>query len=394
MSLLRVKFLHKRRILVLITILSLASILFSTTAYSFLGFYNGFTSYVGEEKDILAVYSKLGNTPFTGIVPVAAANHIATIEGVIAVSPEAFAPCVINNQSVFVRGVLPQELKKLNNITITSGENIELNDANYALTGKNLAQRLNLKTDQKIVVFSVMSQKYVELTIKGIFTSDSPLDDEILVPLYVAQWLRGLTYNDATLIRTKIDLTQTNQNLIFNALKNISEPTTPTSPKPTETPRFDTLIPITQPGINIQNIGVEESQKFMSSYLSRYGISKDTLVVLSVAVLFFAGGTAAAAITLFVKQHNSDIDILRSIGVTKRKIKLNLIAHMAAWALAATVIGTATSAAIMFGFQEVGYLQVLSHSLKFQLDPLIPAANFAVLTVLAAVNIVRAEFKP
>ena len=67
---------------------------------------------------------------------------------------------------------------------------------------------------------------------------------------------------------------------------------------------------------------------------------------------------------------------------------------MAAWALAATVIGTATSAAIMFGFQEVGYLQVLSHSLKFQLDPLIPAANFAVLTVLAAVNIVRAEFKP
>ncbi len=397
MSLLNFKYLHKQRIAILILILTLTSALFSITAYSFLGFYNGFTGYAGEDKDIIAIYSKTGSTPFTGIVPIAAVNQIDSIKGVIATSPEVIAPCMINSQSVFIRGVLPQELTKLNPVTLTAGENLSLNDTNSAIIGQGVAERLNLKTGDKILVLSVLSQKYVELEVKGVFQSQSSLNDETLVPLYVGQWLRGLSYNEATLIRAKIDLTQTNTNQLYQTIANQTQQTNP-SPSPTANgeaqKQLQRIIPLTPAIFNLKNIGVEESQQFMTSYLSRYGINKDTIIILSIVVLVFASGTATCAISLFIKQHSSDVNILRSIGVTSKKIKIDLSLKMLVWALVATAVGTIISSVLLIIFQRIGYLQVLSHTISFQLDPIIIAANLILLGVLIGLNVTRMESKP
>ena len=404
MSLIRFKYLRKQRILTLIVILTLTSTLFSITAYSFLGFYNGFTNYVGQEKDIIAIYSKTGNSPFTGVVPITAASQIASMKGVIATSPEAMTPCTINGQSVFIRGILPQELSKLNPLTITQGNNLNINDTNSAIIGQGAAQRLNLKTGDKIVALGVFSDRYVELQIKGIFQSESSLNDEALVPLYIGQWLRGLTYNDVTLIRAKIDLNQTSANQLYQQIAKETPPTTsaptpPTTASPSPTPKseaqqeLEKLIPLTQTNINIQNIGIEESQLFMSSYFDRYGISRDALIILSFIVLIFASGTATFAITLFIRQHDSDIDIIRSIGLSTKKIKIDLLLRMLIWALIATIAGTIISATLLIIFQKIGYLQVLSHTINFQLDPLIIAANAVLLSLLITINIARAELK-
>ena len=78
----------------------------------------------------------------------------------------------------------------------------------------------------------------------------------------------------------------------------------------------------------------------MTSYLNRYGISKDTLIILSIVVLVFASGTAVCAITLFVRQHNYEIDVIRAIGVSTKKIKVDLSLKMLVWALTATIAGT------------------------------------------------------
>ena len=80
-NLINFQYLRRKRILTLIVILTLISTLFSITAYSFLGFYNGFTNYVGEQKNIVAIYSGIGSTPFTGVIPIAAENEIATLIG-------------------------------------------------------------------------------------------------------------------------------------------------------------------------------------------------------------------------------------------------------------------------------------------------------------------------
>ena len=189
----------------------------------------------------------------------------------------------------------------------------------------------------------MLSQKYVQLQIKGIFHSDSSLNDEILTPLYTGQWLRGLSYNDVTVIRLKIESNQTSATQLYRDIDNQTK-TIPSSSTPSPTPKsqaqkeLEALIPLTQSSLNLGNVGVEESQQFMASYLDRYGISKDTLIILAIIVLLFASGTVICAITLFIRQHELDIDVLRSIGVSTRKIKIDLSLRIFAWSLIATAV--------------------------------------------------------
>jgi ABC-type lipoprotein release transport system permease subunit len=382
----------------LIVILTLASTLFSITAYSFLGFYNGFTNYVGEGKDVIAVYSKSGSTPYSGVIPIDLANNISILSGVIAVSPETIALCTVNDQAVFIRGILPADLSQLNRLQMLNGQALLINDTDSTMVGQSLSHRLNLKTGDRFLAFSVLSKTYVELQVKGIFQSDSSLDDEALVPLYVGQWLRGIGYTDATLIRAKIDPSQTNTEQIYQRITNqFPKPSTSTSPSPTSRNQaqeeFGALIPLIPTYINIGDIGVERSQQFMQSYLDRFGVSKDALIILSASVLVFASGTAFVALSLFVRQHSNEISILRSIGVSAKKVKMDLTIRTVIWALVATLMGTAISALVLFIFQGLGYLQVLSHSISFQLDPLIFFANFALLSVLIGISIARTELK-
>jgi ABC-type lipoprotein release transport system permease subunit len=393
MSLLNFRYLNRRRILTLIAILTVTSTLFLVTAYSFLGFYDGFTNYVGEERDIVAVYNTTGKTPFTGVIPIAAENEIEHMRGIVATSAEVIAPCTVEGHSVFVRGVVPQDIANLNALTITQGQNLGINDTYSAMIGQAAAQRLNLKTGGDILVFSVLSQKYVQVQIKGVFQSQSSLNDEVLVPLYTGQWLRGLSYDSVTLIRVKIDTNQTSAQQLYKDISNQNPQPTATPSTSTQTQQqFENLIPLSQTKI-IQNIGVEQSQEFMTRYLNRYGISKDTIILLSVMVLVLASGTALAAITLFVKQHANDIDVIRSVGASSKKIKIDLTLRMLFWALIATAVGTVISAVALLFFQATGYFEVLSHTISFQLEPIVIAANFAILVVLVGVNVARSELK-
>jgi ABC-type lipoprotein release transport system permease subunit len=400
MSVIKFPYLQRKRTLTLIIILTLASTLFSVTAYSFLGFYNGFTSYVGEQKDIIALYSKSSSTPYTGVIPLSVADMVEPQTGVIAISPEIIAPCTINNQSIFIRGIIPSAVAELNSPIIQEGQYLNLTDTNACIIGSNLANRLRLKTGDSFLAFAVIAKNYVELEVKGIFTTQTALDDEALVPLYTGQWLRGISYNHATLIRIKIDPNQTSANQIYQQITNQTTPTNPTpssTPNPTEKSQtkqqLETLIPLIRTNINIGTIDAAESKEFMQSYLNRYGISKDTLIVLSIAVFIFASGTAASAITLFIKQHSSELDTIKSIGASNRKIKFDLTLRMITWALIATFVGTLISAAFIVAFQKLGYLQVLSHTITFQLDPLIVIANFCLLGVLIGFNILKMELK-
>lgn len=397
MSLHSFRYLHKRRILTLIVILTLTSTLFSVTAYSFLGFYNGFTDYVGTGNNVIAIYSQAGSTPFTGIVPLSLESNLTAVKGVITASPETIAPCNVNGQSVFFRGALPQALQQLNTLTILQGQDLNFNDTYSAIVGVNLAQKLNLKTGESILVLGVLSDRYAELNVKGVFQSGTPLDDEAIVPLYVGQWLRGLNYDQVTLIRAKINVTETSANQVYQEIASRTTPQPTTSPSSTTNSQLqqelEALLPLSGTSLNLQSIGVEGSQQFMTSYLNRYGISKDTLIILSVIVLIFSSGTAFIAISLFIRQHATETSALRAIGVTSKKLKSNLFLNMLAWSLIATLAGTLASAAALTVFNRYSYLQVLSHSITFQLDPVVVAADFLLLSLLCTVSVVRTEFK-
>ncbi len=391
MSLKGFRYLHKQHIIPLVLILTLTSVLFSVTAFSFLSFYNGFASYVGEEENVVAIYDRRSSTPFTGLIPTYLTEQVNSIDGVLASSPETITPCVVNNQSIFIRGIVPEEFVKLNNITLIEGNMLNLSNINTAIIGKGLAEKLNLKLNDEILVFSVLSEKHIQLQVKGICESNPIMDDEALVPLYVGQWLRGAGYSYVTLIRAKIDFDQLNANSLYAEIIKTSQPTA--TPQPTATSstknQLDQLIPYAQTHFDIDRLNIEQTQTFMKNYLNRYGVSKDTLLSISVVVLFFASGTAASALTMFLNQHKREIDILQSIGASKRKIKIDLLSKVLTWSLISSTLGTIIAATLMLLFEKVGNIQVLSHRLFFQLDPLIVALNFTLILSLTAFIVAR-----
>jgi len=387
------KYLRSQRILTLALILTLASMLFSITAFSFLGFYKGFNAYLGEGKDIVAIYEKRSRTPFTGAVPTHLAERIRPINGVLASSPEVIAPCVVKSESIFIRGIVPEDFSKLNPLTIVEGYMLELTDVNLAIVGKGLAERLDLKTGDKVLVLGVLVDRYLELLIKGIYESQSTMDDEALVPLYVGQWLRGIDYGHVTLIRVKIAKDQLSSSALLNVIAKEASKPAQTSPGEEEEKQAERIIPTVKTSFNLEDIGIEEAQSFMRRYLDRYGVTKEALLILSIMVFILTSASVASACATLLQQHKREIGVLRSLGASKKTIKLDLLVKVLSWSLAASAAGITLATATLMAIEGSGYLQVLSHRILFQLDPLIIALNFILVSLLVAISITRSDME-
>jgi len=397
MSLRGFRYLHRNRVLTLILILTLTSTMFLVTAFSFLSLYNGFTEYIGEEDGVIALHGNRGSTPLTTIVPTYLSENVSRLNGVIASSPEVIAPVTMDDKAVFIRGINPEEFTKLTTLTIINGESLSINDSAATIVGKNLAHKLNLHVGDKILVYGLLSKTYAELTIKGIYASESIIDDESLVPLYVGQWLRGISYNYVSIIRMKLDYTLTNIDTIYDELAKNS---TVATPAPTLSPTSNTnpkslneLIPYAKIGFKISDLGIEDTKNLMEDYLSSFGVTKNTLIILSVIVLIFSSGTTICALTLFIDQHKREINILRMVGASIQRIKLDLIAKVLSWSLISSLLGIILSFSILFIFNQVSSLQVLSHNITFSPDPLIIAANFVLISLLVSLQILRSDVK-
>jgi ABC-type lipoprotein release transport system permease subunit len=390
MRLLGFKYFKRQRVLTLALIITVSSMLFSLTALSLLGFYRGFTAYLGEGKDIVAVYDRKSRTPFTGLVPAYLAERISALNGVLAGSPEAIAPCIVKGESTFLRGIIPEAFTKLNQVTMVEGTMLGLDDLNSAVVGKNVAERLRLKLNDKILVLGVLSDRYLELQVKGIFVSHTPMDDEILAPLHVGQWLRGTDYGHVTLIRFKIDRDAITPSRIFEEIaKEASEPSPPPSTAPGQQP--PSITPRIIARFRVEDIGVEEAYNFMRSYMDRYGLTRESLLILSAMVFLFSSFSIAAASKTILAQHKGEINVLRSMGASKRLLKRDMLIKLLPWSIAASSLGLAMAAAVLTVIQGSGHMQVLSHTVPLQIDPLVVALNFILVTLLVSVSILRSD---
>jgi len=364
-------------------------VLFSITASSFLGFYNTFNAYLGEGEDILAIYDRKSTTPFTGLVPLQLTTRIESIDGVLATSPEIITPTLVKGKSIFIRGVIPEELAKLNSLTILDGETLELNNTNSAILGKTLAHTLGLTPGDTMLVSGVLANRYVELTIKGIYESNSPLDDEALTPLYIGQWLRGRNYGLVTIIRVKIDRSKVAPAQIFEAIAE--EPSPPQPGEERKPSPIEEIIPISTATINPENLGVKETSEFMKTYLDRYGMTQETLLILSTVVFFFASATMFGASHTIIRQHEREIFVLRSLGTSAKTLKLDLIVKLLPWSLSASALGILISTALLFALEQSSALQALSHTIHFRPDPLLIAVNLLLVSALVVTGVIHSS---
>jgi len=390
MRILFFKYLKRQRILTLLFIITLSSMLFSMTALSLLGFYKGFTTYLGEEEDIVVIYNKKSSTPFTGLVPAYLAEKISDLNGVLAASPEVIIPCIIKNKATFLRGIIPKEFTKINQLTIIEGATLELNDLNSAIAGKKVAERLSLKLNDTILILSVLTDRYLELKIKGIFISNSPIDDEILVPLYVGQWLVGTDYGYVTLIRFKIDRNIITPSIIYEEIaKEVSEPSQPQNQEP-QPPSITPRIIIR---FGSKDLGVEEAYRFLKSYTDRYGLTRESLLILSSMVFIFSSANIIIATKTIIAQHKGEIGVLRSIGASKKLLKRDMLIKILPWSIVFSFLGFAMAIAVLIVIQEGDYFQVLSHAVPIHIDPLIVAINLILVMLLVLISILKSNFE-
>jgi len=393
MNLSSFKYLRWQRTLTLTLIITLSSMLFSLTALSLLGFYRGFSTYLGEGEDIVAVYDRRSRTPFTGLVPAYLAEKIGALNGVLASSPEAIAPCIVRGEAIFLRGIMPEGFTNLSQITMIEGGMLEIDDLNHAIVSRKLAERLSLKLNDKVLVLGVLTDRYVELQVKGIFVSNSPIDDEILAPLYVGQWLRGADYGHVTLIRFKIDRSAiTPFQILEEIAKEASEPSQPPSASPGQ-PQPPSITPRIIARFKTGDLGVEEAYNFMRSYMDRYGLTRESLLILSVMVFLLSGASIVAASKTIIAQHKGEINVLRSIGASKRLLKRDMLVKLLPWSMAASSLGFAMAAAVLTVIQGSGYMQVLSHAAPLSIDPLVVILNFIIVILLVSISILRGKLE-
>jgi len=383
-------YLRNRRILKLFMMLVLSSMLFSITGLSLLGFYKNFDEYLGEENDIVVVYASGSSTPYTGYVPAYLSERISQMEGVLASSSEMIIPCFIEDEAIFLRGIVPEDFTKLNEISMIAGDPLEIRDINYLIVGYRLAERLDLRTGEHVLILGVLRDRYLELQVKGIYKSNTMIDDEVLAPLYAGQWLRGAGYNRVTLIRFKIDRSKVNPSMIFDEVEKESEKPSPGLGEGTGLPE---IIPSQRASINIEDIAVEEAQRFMNTYLERYGITREALLILSVMVFIFSSASIVTASNTIMSQHGAELELLQSLGASTTTLKWDILMKLLPWSLASSTIGIIISLAALTVLNENGFLLALSHRFNIQVDPNIAAINFILVSLLLSIIILRSDLK-
>jgi len=374
-------YLQKHRLIALTCILTIASTLFSLTALSFFSFYNTINAYLGETENVLAIYDKKSTTPFTGYISLQLNTRLKTIEGMIATSPEMIAPAIMEGKSVIIRGIIPEDFSKLNPLITLEGETLQISDLSHAITGKRLADTLNIELNDSILVQGVLAERYIELTVKGIFESNSALDDEILVPLYVGQWLRGKNYDYVTMIRVKIDEGKITSTQLFQQIAEEDGKTKPdieTKPSP-----FNQIIPSSGAVIHLEKLGVKETSRIMKTYLDRYGMTPQTLLILSTTVFILANATIFIASQTLIQQHKHEITILRSLGLSLKNLKLDLAIKVLPYSITASTIGSLISILILHALEKTNRIQAFSHTIHFQPDATLITINFLLVSTMA-----------
>jgi ABC-type lipoprotein release transport system permease subunit len=389
-KLLGFRYLKKRNVFILFLIVTLISTLFSTTTFTLLGFYNGFNAYLGEGDNIIAIYSTMGSTPFSGLVPSYLAENINTLKGVLASSPEILAPCMVKGEAVFARGAVLEELSKLNPLTPVEGNLSASTDFDSAIVGKNLAEKLGLRPSDQILVQGTLTERYLELHIVGVYESYTPMDDEIVVPLYAGQCLRAVDYGWVTLIRVKIDRAQVTPETIYEEIaKEASQPSQDSGQQPTQSE----VVPWPQFSFLLKNVGAEDAQTFMKSYLDRYGVTVENVLILAATIFIFSSASLAIAITTLTRQHKREIEILQSLGASKRTVKTDFLARTLTVSLIASACGTILAMLALTAMWGTGYLQALSHRISVQFNPIVIALNFALVAIVVSVTILKSTVK-
>lgn len=172
----------------------------STVALSFtVGLWNAPSAFVGEE--VVVIGPPGGRAPGRGEVDARLISPLRALPNVSVVSGETYALIAVAGRSIFVRGGDISSILEVEEARIDEGRNVAETDE--VLIGRGLAERTGWAAGDTIPMPGALTTDLLVARVAGVFESEGPVRDEILVDDAAIRRLTGTAPSHVHLIRVK-----------------------------------------------------------------------------------------------------------------------------------------------------------------------------------------------
>lgn len=181
-------------------VVALSVMIFTATTSVLVGLKDAPAAFAASEGYVIT--SVGAPTIFSSRVDMDMASALEEMENITGVSPEVFAFSSWDGHSFVVRGV---DFDRLASVGPEMATDMAVEPVGgtlgYALLGARLADKMGLEPPSTIPLAGSYSAVVELVLVAGTFSSDSPLDDEMLVTADVARRLTGMPEDQASIIR-------------------------------------------------------------------------------------------------------------------------------------------------------------------------------------------------
>ncbi|MFW9990525.1 MAG: ABC transporter permease [Candidatus Odinarchaeota archaeon] len=182
--------------------------------------------FLGESDNVLVIADRTASTPVTGIVPEYIVKNLELLPGVVTCSSEILTIGIVNsrqNKVAIIRGVDPDIFRAIDNPRVIEGKWLSTSsdgETTGLVAGKKIFDFLNLQLGDELVVSSTVEETTLLFKICGVIETNTPLDEELIIPLYPAKILAGRQQYETTLIRVLYDDTIISKSAILRIVNS------------------------------------------------------------------------------------------------------------------------------------------------------------------------------
>lgn len=339
-----------------ILILFIATVSLLIISYASSIIYTPFTISSAGTTDAL-VYSAQSSLLFTGMVPTVFSELIRNSSPLSLVSPEVAVIAIAHSKPVYVRGVVFDFFRSMVSYRVVSGgDGVERGEA---LVGLRLAEELGVEVGSWIQIYSLFNNRSLALRVKGLITGNRVLDDELVVHIDDARYLRGFSSRFVSYIRVRS---------VDGGVEVVREVLNVTH---TEVSRRD--------GRTIPSwiAGLLDQFKISSTALERYTLGGEDLMAIS-RYASIAGFTTALLLTLLLiftlsaaatKTLSRTFKVMYIAGYTKWRILYTMLLTKALTIVPALTISYIASHYILS--LDLVQIRLLGHGVVCGFEPLL-----------------------
>jgi len=376
--------------ILLLTMLAVCSAI-SFTASSFLGLYKTTESIlVGSSEDEFILYNADSRLPHTSIVPLKVLNEVELVEGVVEATPEVLVPALLKGRTIMVRGVDPTTFLKLQPLQIVRGSTLMIGDLYEVIIGYRVAEKLGVDVNELLILQSAFTEEIIEVKVKGIFKSESYLDYEILAPLYVSQWLRGLPYDAVSLIRLRVDRNAFNPVQALSSMSNIHEGGIGRGDRKD----FERSLAGLLAAIGTRRYNVEYSLERPSDSMRRLleeNFNLNEVAVWSILMVILGGSVLAIYFSseINVFSASREIKILKALGASNLKIYLSYLTLIVLLSIPVNIAGFIIGVFLSDLFAELGLIRLGPYGVDVSPIPEILLAIQVLTVTMVMVGVIK-----